>query len=676
MDTPNRPTPENSTPPDEPAAATPPPAAASPTPDTTPPASPSEAADPTPDPSNPAPNLSNPATPDLNNPATADPASNLAAPATSTLGSSLAAPTSLLGAPAAATPAPNPANPAATETTPHLTNSTPNPAAPAAADPSPHLTNLTPTPADPAFADPIPYLTNPTPNPADPAANHGTPPADSMPYLGDPVPYLGAQPVANLPTSGWTPPAPAYPPPPETPQRPRPPKSTAAALLLNLTGLGLGYGYLRRNLLLIVNLAVTASLVATAFLTNGATYPWSWRGLFLGWLAIVALHTGLAAHRHPPATSRTGVIAGVAAVALVVAGYVGYGIAGDRIHTAGVDAQKAGNCATALDKFDTVTGPFELTLSENVTDAEARTVECTAYASALSAQQKGKYDPAIDEYLSFQQNYPHSVLRTFVHNNLAESYVGRAAHWQLPLTTASATDSGDMLLMVLRDFGDTPAAKRVPKTIADLYAAATAAFQPTDVCGSLPTLTYFAGLDQKVVKDIVADANTRRADALYQCGLNQMGANATDAVAKLDTFIKAYPQDTRVPQAKAAMITTQVADANSVVLPVPPPLGDNSPGNIPVTFYNDSNAVMTILVAGPTAHEIILPPCAICPATYPPGATNICPTFDGRPSLKLELAPATYYFLIVGTTNTLSNTGSITPLVDYEHTECMYIEQH
>jgi hypothetical protein len=123
------------------------------------------------------------------------------------------------------------------------------------------------------------------------------------------------------------------------------------------------------------------------------------------------------------------------------------------------------------------------------------------------------------------------------------------------------------------------------------------------------------------------------------------------------------------------MISAQVADANSVVLPVPPPLGDNSPGDIPVTFYNDSNAVMTILVAGPTAHEIILPPCAVCPADYPPGA-DVCPTFDGRPSLKLELPPATYYFLIIGDETRLSNVGSVTPLVDYEHTECMYIEQH
>jgi hypothetical protein len=585
----------------------------------------------------------NPATtPHDSTPTIADPAAHPSTPATPHL-----------GAPATTGPLPHPDNPATTNPTPH--HSTPT-----TADPATHLNtpaNHTPHLATPATADPLPYL------------------GDPIPHLGDPPPYPGDPSVAVLPGSDWAPPPQAFPQPPIAPQPPRPPKSTAAALLLNLTGLGLGYAYLRRRLLLAITLAVTAGLLTTAFLTNAATYPWSWRGLFLGWLAIIAIHTALVARRHPPATSRTGVIGGVAAVALLAAGYVGYGIAGDTIHTAGVDAQKAGNCATALDQFDTVTGPFELTLSENVTDAEARTVECGDYASALSAQKNGKYDNAVNQYLDFERNYPHSVLRTFVHDNLADSYVNRAAHWQLPLTTGSATHSGDTLMMVVREFGDTPAAKRVPKTMTDLYAAATAVLRPGAFCDWLPTLTYFAGLDPKVVKDVVAAANTQRADALYQCGINLTSANAEDAATTLDTFLKAYPQDPRVPQARSAMISAQVAAANNVLLPVPPPLGDNSPGNIPVTFYNDSNTVMTILVAGPTAHEIILPPCAVCPASYPPGA-DVCPTFDGRPSLKLELPPATYYFLIVGDQTLASNIGSVTPLVDYEHTECMYIEQH
>jgi hypothetical protein len=229
-------------------------------------------------------------------------------------------------------------------------------------------------------------------------------------------------------------------------------------------------------------------------------------------------------------------------------------------------------------------------------------------------------------------------------------------------------------MMVLRDFDDTPAAKRVPKAIADLFEAANEPFTKGDFCGAVPTLTYFAGLDPAAVRDVVDTANANRAKSLYECGLAQVRAGDVQAVLTLDTFLKSYPQDPGVPQATSALVTAKVAQAAGVTLPVPPPLGDNSPGDIPVTFYNDSNTPLTILVAGPTAHQLTLPPCAVCPADYPPGA-DVCPTFDGRPSARLELTPATYYITTVRDSGIAGFTSSITPLVGYEHTQCIYVER-
>jgi hypothetical protein len=176
------------------------------------------------------------------------------------------------------------------------------------------------------------------------------------------------------------------------------------------------------------------------------------------------------------------------------------------------------------------------------------------------------------------------------------------------------------------------------------------------------------------MKDVVTAANANRAKALYECGLAQVRAGDSTAVTTLETFLNAYPQDPGAPQAKSALVTAKVAAAASVTLPVAPPIGDNSPGNIPVTFYNDSNTPLTILVAGPTVHELTLPPCAGCPADYAPGA-EVCPSFDGRPSVRLELTPATYYILTLRESGIESYTDSITPLVGYEHTQCIYVER-
>jgi hypothetical protein len=146
-------------------------------------------------------------------------------------------------------------------------------------------------------------------------------------------------------------------------------------------------------------------------------------------------------------------------------------------------------------------------------------------------------------------------------------------------------------------------------------------------------------------------------------------------VTTLELFVKGYPTDGGVPQARAALITAKVAVAAGVQLPVPPPVGDNNPGSIPVTFYNDSNAPLTVLVAGPTAHELTLPGCAVCPAEYAVGAPAACATFDGRPSVTMRLTPAQYYFTTVRTSQVNAYTDSVTPLVGYEHTQCLYVEQ-
>ena len=463
--------------------------------------------------------------------------------------------------------------------------------------------------------------------------------------------------------------------PPSEPPPPMPAGSTLAAVLLNLTGLGLGYGYLRRRLLLAVALVVVAALGTVAFLTDAAARPWLWRGLSGGWVLGLGLHAWLIARPRPaPATAWRPVAIGAAAVAVVVAGYVGYGIAGRGVHADGLAAQARADCPTAVERFDTVTGPFELTLSTTVTDAGAKRTECAEFLQGVDAQRRRSPEVAVHQYRQFRADHPTSVLAPFARTNLAESYVDVATGWQAPLNAVAARESVDMLLMVSREFGDTPSAKRAPKGITDAFAAATAPYTDGAFCDALPALDYFAGLDRAGIGDTVDTANTYRAQALYECGLGQARAGDVTAATTLDTFVKAYPQHPGMAQAKSALISARVAKAAGVPLAVPPPLGDNNPGSIPVTFYNDGNTPLIILVAGPTAHELSLPACATCPADYPLGGAG-CADLTGRPSVTLRLAAAPYHYTTIRNDRVESLVSSVTPMPGFVHSQCVFVEQ-
>jgi hypothetical protein len=161
------------------------------------------------------------------------------------------------------------------------------------------------------------------------------------------------------------------------------------------------------------------------------------------------------------------------------------------------------------------------------------------------------------------------VLARYVHVNLADSHFAQATSWQAPVTPVDARISVDTLLMLRREFEDTEAAKKAPQAIADMFVAATKPYGEGKFCDSLTVLDYFAGLDPPSAGEkAVADANVFRARSLYE-------------------------------------------------LPVPPPIGGNEPGSIRVTFYNDSKNPVTVLVAGPTAHEFTIPACDNCPESYP-----------------------------------------------------------
>jgi hypothetical protein len=89
------------------------------------------------------------------------------------------------------------------------------------------------------------------------------------------------------------------------------------------------------------------------------------------------------------------------------------------------------------------------------------------------------------------------------------------------------------------------------------------------------------------------------------------------------------------------VIAARVWEQTDVPVPLPAPLGGDSPGSIPWVYYNDSPYEVSIRVAGATAHEFVIPACTDCPV-YGPLDGPSCRWGSNSPSHTLYLRPGEY----------------------------------
>jgi len=488
-------------------------------------------------------------------------------------------------------------------------------------------------------------------------------------------------------------------------------RSPEGAALLNLTGLAIGYLYLGRRRRAAAHLAGTAALVAAAFASGAAADPWQWRivgGYWLAWQAVDAWWLAAAA----PRRNARPVLTGLMLVAAVVAGLAGYGAAGRAAYAEGRAAQADGDCATAMDRYDQVTGPFELTLSTTVAKAAAARDLCREFVTATVFARLGDPAEAVDRFHALLDEHPFEPLAPTVATRLTGTYLAwarkhrdamefvpaidvyrtlladRAARPDRPLVRAElagtyfaeAQSRADIetvlgnLSLIVSEFGDTPVAAKVPAAVAEAF---TAADQAASSCAALPSLDRFAALDQKLTATIANPLNASRARATMQCAVDEFNAGRyTEAVPLFEAFLAAYPGDGAAAQAHSALISARIAAESLFPLPMPPPYSGNTPGDINVTFFNDSTKETHVLLAGPTAHEFVLPACGGCPTEYGPGEET-CPTTAGRPAVNLRLSAGMYYFITLtdpaSDVAALSDTLAVTPFFD--HTMCLFVQR-
>lgn len=467
-----------------------------------------------------------------------------------------------------------------------------------------------------------------------------------------------------------------------------------AVALLNLTGLALGYAYLARRVRLALSLALTVALVVTAFLTDAAGQPWLWRGVFVGWLVLMALEGWWLARRHPGSAAAPRTRPTLVATGAVVAVGVAYGLyvlAGNQVFASAERAKAGGDCAGAVSSYNRVTGMFELTLSAKVAAAAAGRTECESFQRALARQEGGDFDAAITGYLDFLtahpgtslekaandrlqatylsqarklraaaehteatvvyrellKRYPDGVFAAQARPELADTYLDEAAAYRAKFASPGGSSSTgpvrfamESYLTVQRDFADTAAAAKVPAAMAETFNEAMRPFVEQKYCEALPLLDYFVGLP--AATGVVDIAHGHRVQAQYQCGVAVYGQRDFEAaIDHFEALTKAYPGHALDAAAQAGLIAARIARAGPATIPpLPPPLTGDSPGSNPVTIYNDSPFELEILIAGATAHRVVVPACSRCKADYP--EAEGCSDLEGKPSYTLRLSPGTY----------------------------------
>ncbi len=252
------------------------------------------------------------------------------------------------------------------------------------------------------------------------------------------------------------------------------PRWPPVVALLNLTGLGLGYLYIRRWLRWLVHFMLTFGLVVLVFVTKGDRFPAlgvAVLGLWLLWMAFDGWWQARRLVRSTPAGTigRAWLPLALSATLLILmlGGLCGYVALCQREFAAGMAAYEETDCRSAMRHFNSVATLYALTLSPNVTDADARIVECSLLVHAANTRQQEEYAGAVSGYKAYLHLYPESVLATFAQDNLAETY----GEWAIQLRqTGDFATAIEKYQIVTSDYPATDTGAQAATLAAETYA--------------------------------------------------------------------------------------------------------------------------------------------------------------------------------------------------------------
>jgi hypothetical protein len=457
--------------------------------------------------------------------------------------------------------------------------------------------------------------------------------------------------------------------------------------LLNASGFGAGYLYLRRWRRWAFHAFCTGLLLSVAY-TVGAAGHDLWRVVLVGWLGWMVLDGWMCARgllgpygggpRPQLGPAVPAVMVALALIALVGAAFWAYAAEGQREFDRAWAAEKRGDCRGAIAHYSTMTTVYELTLSGLVRLADRGKAECSDLLAARGAGAAGDYQGAISRLSGAMGGYQ-SVLLPAAREQLASTY--RA--WAGALTASGDYPGALGKLKVLSDrFYRTDAWSRVRTDMAATYLAWAASLeQKEDWAGSLErygaVLWRFSGTPQAATAGDDVDRLIQRArtivsgrhactglamvdafgevrlrfgeveplrpTALLRCGEARLRwGQYPAALTSLEDLLHDYPYHRLAGRARSLSIGARVG-----VLLTSPHGGLGPPSVSPansfravLVVWNSSSRGLDVLVSGPERAEAVVDRCSNCSTPADVAVPSGCS--GGEPSAFFRLTPGRY----------------------------------
>ncbi|MGP3969867.1 hypothetical protein [Streptomyces sp. 6N223] len=304
-----------------------------------------------------------------------------------------------------------------------------------------------------------------------------------------------------------------------------------AAALLNASGLGAGWVYLRRWRRARWYGAATLLLVIAATVLDASDNPGPWSAVYGVWLAAAAFdgwRLGRAAGAEASG-SRRAVVAGLVAVCLVAAGIVYLrSVPRDEL-AAAEEAHRAGECGEALAHYERAgERAWDVLLSPEGDEARRGEESCGLVVDAEGDAARGDFEDAIADYERYLHRYGGHPPWGGGEDRLIGLRLAAADALADRAGDTGWSESGGYLdvfgayFAVREDYPGSAGADAVPGRVEEVYEAVTAPLDEGLDCQAITDLRHLTRLpssfDEPEARDLADRAEGSLTRALFGCG--------------------------------------------------------------------------------------------------------------------------------------------------------------
>ncbi|MFD6949761.1 hypothetical protein A6A08_01100 [Nocardiopsis sp. TSRI0078] len=496
------------------------------------------------------------------------------------------------------------------------------------------------------------------------------------------------------------------PPPPPKPRRLGLFSSPSAVRtsLLNASGMGAGYFYLRQWPFFAAALIITVGLLVTAAVIGAADNVLLWASIFAAWFVAAAVH-GLFAGRsrdervlnrgEQPSKGTAPFLVAAGLVVALTASLTGVWQAGEwRLRVADT-AHARGECGAneAVAAYGSVENLFQLSFSPSLMErARAGAEACALLERAQADVSAEEYEQALESYGTY---FAHPASRwEDTDGEVADIHLSYAANL---VSTAEEDFSGEVTedyresmrkahevySVIPVDYEGTEAAGNVPTALTELYETGTSQYAAENWCAGFDQIEVFSDLAWDGAPEVAERIVAERPDAALNCGWEHVDEGRfAPAEEIVDLLEEEYPDheakdvDKMVVHIGAGRIESEMdtltvlgeSDFNST------PTSSSGSGKAVLEVTNNAPFEMRFLYVGPDKvhDEILTPACEECEVYTSPPTGNSC--FDDGDVMRVEFDPGKYRVLLTSSDSLFGQPlhGNITFNAGDKHQICYY----